>query len=249
MRKLYAGKGSWVRKKSVGRALAEVQTFIDQYHPGFLNFDDDTFIKDRNWLFEFLDGYRKITALPFDCNSRPETINDAVCAALKAANCQFLCIGIESGSETFRRELYGRTMTNESIVSAFRTARAHGLKTYSFNMVGAPGETFRDYLETVRLNRRIMPDAFQITTYYPFPGSALYDKAAADGLIDHTGHADNYLSHSLLSMKQFPKWQIRYASESFALRVYAGENPGLRLYLRLARLLVGSWLRTKGLRR
>lgn len=140
-------------------------------------------------------------------------------------------------------------MTNDSIVSAFRTARAHGLKTYSFNMVGAPGETFRDYLATVRLNRRIMPDAFQITTYYPFPGSELYTKAEASGLIDHAGHADNYLSHSLLSMKQFPKWQIRYASETFPVRVYAGEKPGLRLYLQLLRILISGWLRSKGITR
>ena len=249
LRKIYAGKGSWVRKKSLSRALAEVQSFIDQYHPSFLNFDDDTFIKDRAWLFEFLDGYRKITKLPFDCNSRPETINDAVCAALKAANCRSLCIGIESGNERLRRQLYGRTMTNEAIISAFRAAHRHGLKTYSFNMVGAPGETFRDYLETVRLNQLVKPDAFQITTYYPFPGSQLYARAKADGLIDHGGYVDNYYSHSLLSMKQFPKWKIRYAAETFSVRVRAGEKPGLRLYARLLRMRAGAWLRAKGLRK
>ena len=125
-------------------------------------------------------------------------------------------------------------MTNEAIISAFSSAHRHGLKTYSFNMVGAPGETFRDYLETVRLNRLVKPDAFQITTYYPFPGSQLYAQAEAEGLIDHGGYVDNYYSHSLLSMKQFPKWKIRYAAETFSVRVRAGEKPGLRLYAAVA---------------
>lgn len=249
MRKIYAGKGAWVRKKSVGRALAEVRSFIDLHHPAFLNFDDDTFIKDRAWLFEFLDGYRKMTTLPFDCNSRPETINDPVCAALKAANCRTLCIGIESGSESLRKRLYGRNMTNKTIIAAFRAARAHGLRTFAFNMVGAPGETFRDYLKTVLLNRRIKPDAFQLTIYYPFPGSELYARAKAAGLIDHSSYADNYMANSLLTMKQFPKWQIRYAMETFSVCVRPGENRGLLLYVKLLRMFLGRWLRAKGLRK
>jgi anaerobic magnesium-protoporphyrin IX monomethyl ester cyclase len=223
--------------------------FIEQYQPSFLNFDDDTFIKDRAWLFEFLDGYRAITALPFDCNSRPETINDAVCAALKAANCRTLCIGIESGSESFRKRLYGRKMSNKTIVAAFRAARAHGLQTFAFNMVGAPGETFRDYLKTVLLNRRIRPDAVQLTIYYPFPGSELYARAEREGLIDHASYSDTYLTDSLLSMKQFPKWQIRYAIETFSACVHPGKNAGLRLYVQLLRKFAGGWLRAKGLRK
>ena len=227
LRKIYAGKGEYVRKKSVARALEEVQKFIMTYQPAILNFDDDTFIKDRKWTSEFLSGYQQLTDTPFNCNSRPETIDAEICRELKAANCKSFCIGIESGSERFRREKYGRRMSNQLIIEAFNHAHKAGLETYAFNMVGAPDETFADYLETVHLNQSIMPTGLQMTIYYPYPGSELYSYACANKSVDDKVYADNFICEPMLNMKQFPKWKIRYAAQTFQFRVYEQDRHWL----------------------
>lgn len=220
LRRLYAGKGSYIRKKSVARAIEEVRRFIGQYHPRELNFDDDTFIKDKEWLYAFLEEYRKITNIPFNCNSRPETINDEVCMRLKEAGCEVLCIGIENGSEEFRKKHFKRAMSNDAIITAFRLLRKHGIRSYAFNIVGAPDETYDDYLDTVRLNRVIQPDDSQITIFYPYPGSELYNYAMEKGYLRTPEFRDSFISRTLLRMKQFPAWKISFAAFFFKYRLW-----------------------------
>lgn len=220
LRRIYDGKGAFVRKKSVARAMAEVRAFVAGHAPVELNFDDDTFVKDKRWLAEFLGHYRQEVALPFNCNTRAETLDDEICRLLKEAGCRIVCIGIESGNEQFRRTMYKRNMSNEALIRAFDLLRKHGLASYAFNIVGAPDETFSHYLDTVKLNRLVRPDGWQITTFYPYPGSELYEYAHKKGYLAG-GYSDSFVSGSLLRMKTFPAWLIRFASASFHYRLWS----------------------------
>lgn len=220
LRRIYAGKGNFVRKKSVARAILEVRAFVSAYAPAELNFDDDTFVKDKGWLADFLGAYRQEFEIPFNCNTRAETVDDEVCRMLKTAGCRIVCIGIENGNEEFRRKVLKRNMSDDALVKAFALLRQHGLQSYAFNIVGAPDETYAHYLDTVRLNRRIRPDGWQITTFYPFPGSELYEYARERGYLTG-GYSDSFVSRSLLKMKCFPAWQIRFAAVTFQYRLWS----------------------------
>lgn len=242
LRRLYSGKGKYVRKKSVKRAIDEVHDFIKQYKPLKLNFDDDTFIKDKQWLMQFLKEYKQLTDIPFDCNSRPETLDDDVCKSLKEANCDTLCIGVESGSEDFRRTMLKRKMTNDSIIKAFSLLRKYGIKSYSFNIVGAPGDTYQNYLETVNLNRKIKPDGFQITVFYPYPATDLFQYAKEKGMLKDNVFKDSFVSSSLLRMKEFPSWKINFAKNTFAYRIWSGEKTFFRRIIFLLNLFSGGYI-------
>jgi len=220
LRKLYSGKGKYVRIKSVQRAIEEVNKIIRTYKPTELNFDDDTFIKDKNWTISFLNEYKKLTRTPFNCNSRPETLDEEVCHHLYEANCKTLCVGIENGNEEFRRKIYKRNTSNESIKRAFSLLHKYKLKSYAFNMVGAPDETYDLYRDTVKLNREILPKSHQITIYYPYPGTELYDYAKLKGYIKNDAYSDDFISKSILQMKQFPRWKIQYAQKMFYYNVF-----------------------------
>lgn len=218
---LYKGKGKFSRIKSIKRAIAEISDFIMRYSPKKLNFDDDTFVKNKEWLFSFLTEYQRITNIPFDCNTRPETLDDETCRRLKGANCKTLCIGIESGNEAIRRDRFNRNMSNETIKRAFALARKYKIGTYAFNMVGVPDEKYEDHLDTIKLNREINPTSTQITIYYPYPGTELYRYAKEKGYIrDVLDYKDSFVSRSILTMKQFPKWKISMAYYLFLYNVY-----------------------------
>lgn len=231
LRRLYKGKGKYIRIKSAKRAIEEVACFINKYNPSILNFDDDTFIKNKEWLHLFLDEYKKLTNIPFNCNTRPETINEELCQKLREANCSSISIGIESGNELLRQKILKRRMSNESIKKTFDLLRKHGIRTSSYNMVGIPDETYEDYLDTVKLNREISPDHMQISIFYPYLGTDLGNYAKEKGMMsgdDNFSHS--YFSKSIMNMEQFPKWQIKYAYLFFHFNVFKNKSTIKAVY-------------------
>jgi len=208
-----------VRYKSPVRAIKEINDFLKRYKPDVLYFDDDTFFKSRKWLKEFIDLYKKDINYPFVCNTRPETINEETVSLMKEANCQKILIGIESGSQTIRQKVLGRRMDNETIMRAFDIVKKYGIKTSSFNMVGIPGETLDDHMETVKLNQKIAPDEVQITIFYPYRGTKLGDEAYAGGFVKEKGYP-TYFGKTILDFPDFSKDSIEKASRMFKFRVY-----------------------------
>lgn len=225
IRKMNAKKGRYVRFKSIDRAIQEIQKFLKVFDVSVLNYDDDTFTKNKEWLFAFLKEYKKEINIPFNCNARPETLNDEVCKALKDANCRSVSMGVESGNENIRKHILKRTMTNESLIEAFAMLKRHGIITSSFNMVGIPEETYEEYLDTVKLNRTILPDQMQISIYYPYPGTELANYAIEKGYLPSKEvFSHSYFSESILDMKKFPKWKIKIAYTMFHFNVFKEQS-------------------------
>lgn len=169
------GQTGTIRWKSPRRAIAEVRDLIEYADPPEIYIDDDTFLKRPKWVMEFCELYRREIARPFFCNARPETVKPAVVEVLAAAGCAAVGIGIESGSARIRSEVLDRRMSDDMIVQAFDLLHQAGLKTWSFNMVGIPGETPDDLLATVKLNERVQTDYVRISIFTPYPGTPFFD--------------------------------------------------------------------------
>jgi anaerobic magnesium-protoporphyrin IX monomethyl ester cyclase len=70
------------------------------------------------------------------------------------ANVTALNVGLQSGSKRVRRQILKRPRyTNEELIGFCRMAREFGVATFLFVLMGVPGETFEDYLETVEVVR------------------------------------------------------------------------------------------------
>ncbi len=192
-RRLYKGKGKWVRFRSPDNLLGEIRLLVPQYSPRILDFNDDIFTLDRDWTMTFLEGYRREFGFPFRCNVRVETVDRTVLEALKEAGCDAIRVGVEQGDEEFRRKVLKRNMTNEQIEQVFRWAREIGLGAWSFNMLGFPGETPRLAARTLELNSRIRPDHLQISIFNPYPGTALWEECLREGYLpEGTEALDGY---------------------------------------------------------
>ena len=104
-------------------------------------------------------------------------------------------------------------------------ARKAGLKFFVFNMIGLPGETYDNYLETVSLNRQSQPDLHYTGIFFPYPGTELYDMCVREGFIKAP------LSHRLerrqpmIDYPHFSKRQIKKAYTWFNYHVYKGHKP------------------------
>ena len=226
--------GRYVRFRSVESAFAEIRQVTSRYKMQTLYFNDDCFTAQKSFLDEFCARYPHEFSFPFDINARPETLNDDICRQLKGAGCRRVSIGIENGSEQFRREVLGRRQSNEQIVAAFAACRKAGLKTKSFNIVGFPYETLAIFQETVNLNRRIQPDSVIIGVFEPYPGTKLAEVCLQEGFISANSAETCFVGRrdTVLNMLQFPRKEILKCFRNFAFNVYRQNAPFKAMFYR-----------------
>ena len=183
MKRLYKGKGKFLRQRSPENVIEEIGGLKDKYNIQSLNFYDEAFGYNHKWLERFCDIYGSEFRFPFGAMVRVETMNRSTFKMMRKAGLEIIYIGIESGDETFRRDIMGRKMSNESIIQTCRDAQAEGIQVWTLNMVGVPGETPERIKDTMALNKTINPEFINISIFQPFPGTQLYDECVEKNYI------------------------------------------------------------------
>lgn len=229
-KKKYAGLGKYVRWRSVDKALEEIRLERDTHNFDHFKLDDDTFSLNKDWMREFCEKIAmKRWGLTFECNVRPGTIDEEGMKILKEGGCVMVKIGIESGDENLRKNILNRHFLNEDIVKIFAMARRFGIKTFSFNMIGAPGETRETIMETINLNRKIKPNFMQITAFYPYPDTILGEQCLKNGYIEKE-YEDSYMEKSILRLPTISRREIEKSIKNFKFKVYWGYNKKKALF-------------------
>ena len=164
--------------------------------------------------------------MPFECNARVETISDSVCEDLKSAGCTSIDFGVESGSEWLRNNIVNRKHKNQLIINAFNTVKKHGLKGFSYNIVGMPFETPEMMKQTYELNRNDLKAARygRAFYYYPYPGTGMHDlsikyKMLRTGIEQLTGYLESpSVKETHATHKEIRKW-FKKINLLFAVRL------------------------------
>lgn len=196
-RKMYQGKGKYTRRLSVERAVEELKTIKERYSLETVTFGDDTFTLDAEWLFPFLNRYRKEIGLPFTCGARADLMTEKTVRKLKDAGCYMVCFGLESANEYLRNKLLKKRISNEQIVKAANLFKRYGLLLYTFNMLGIPGERVEDAIETAKFNVRIGATQAWSAVLQLYPGTEIFEYAKEKRMVDENLSLDNfsYLFH------------------------------------------------------
>ncbi len=166
VRSLYSGKGKWRREKSPERIVQEVRMFRDEYGLDCVYWIDEVMLTDIDRLRNFRDIYSTEIGAPFVFMERPENMTDEKVRTIKQAGAQMVSIGIESGDESIRKNLLSRRQSQATIVSAFKTAKKHGLTTHAFTMIGFPGEETDSIKKTYNLISESQPDTVQAAIFF-----------------------------------------------------------------------------------
>lgn len=223
-KKIYKELGPYIRFRSVKLALDEIEDLKKKYNFEYFKLDDDTFSLNRAWLREFCEELgKKKWGLTFECNVRPGTVNEGDMKFLKKASCQMIKIGIETGSPELRKEILKRSFSNEDIIKTFELAKKYDIETYSFNMIGVPGETLDTIKQTIDLNKKIQPDLMQVTAFYPYPETVLGDMCFKKGYVKRT-QEDSYMSKSVLKLPTISSKEIEREVREFKFNVYNAYN-------------------------
>jgi len=182
----------YFRRRSVGNILEELRWAVQTFpFIGEICFCDDTFTsRPLKEIEEFARGYKEQIGLPFYILTSPANVSTEKIDLLVDAGLTNIGMGIQSGSNR-TIDLYGRQRVGsveQSLKAAQIMNRHKGrlLPYYDF-IIENPFENREDLAETVRLLIRL-PRPYRTRVYALsfFPGTKLYAKADAAGLLHAT---------------------------------------------------------------
>jgi radical SAM superfamily enzyme YgiQ (UPF0313 family) len=186
LRQIYGGKGKYVRRRSVANVTDELVWAKDRFpHLSLIDFYDDVFTFDKEWLHEFAVQYERKVALPFFCYTHPSMIDEEMVRLLKHTGLKATAMGIQSGSEDVRGQCYHRTgHTNEDIVQAAQWFHQYDIEAAYDVLLDNPFENEADRWATLDLLLNL-PRPFQIHQHSLtfFPGTPLTATALAQKVI------------------------------------------------------------------
>jgi anaerobic magnesium-protoporphyrin IX monomethyl ester cyclase len=188
MRELYKGKGKYVRIREIDSVIDECRQLISATSVKTIYFADDVFGMKKEWLYDFLEVYKREINLPFICLVRADIVasDDVYAKKLFEAGCRSVFFGVESGNEKLRNDVLVKQLSNDQILRAAHLLHEAGIKFRTYNIVGLPDETLEDAFSTVEMNIKIKADYPWCSIFSPFPGTALTDYAFAKGYLSPT---------------------------------------------------------------
>jgi radical SAM superfamily enzyme YgiQ (UPF0313 family) len=143
-------------------------------------------------------------------------VDKDIVKVMKETGGEYLAMGVECGDEEFRKRVLHRNMSNERIEEAFRVCKEVGIGTCAFNVIGWPVVEDEELCrKTVQLNEKLKADIMQVTWFYPFPGTEMYEKCVEEDLIDKEVQLRSYHNGSVLKMHKGKEKNAKVYLERF----------------------------------
>ncbi len=175
--------GRRLRLRSVDNVLAEFDALEHRVGQRSVWFQDETFGVNTHWADEFLDKLRERNqrrgyVWQWGGNSRANLASLERYRRMKAAGCNAVSFGVESGDEEILKRVM-KGITPVMAVDGIAAARKAGLTAAAFFILGHPGETWRTALKTVHLAARCRADSIAVGVMVPYPGTEVWRMAHA----------------------------------------------------------------------
>ena len=165
--------------------LAEVDAVCERWPRPFLEFADDNSFVNRRWWLRFLPELAKRNARWFTETDARIGDDPELLAALAAAGCKEVLIGMESptaaGLPAMERKADFKLKALDAGPRRVRAIQSHGIRVNGCFILGLDGQTPEVFGQVERMASELGLFDVQITLQTPFPGTPLYDRLAAAG--------------------------------------------------------------------
>jgi radical SAM superfamily enzyme YgiQ (UPF0313 family) len=178
------GPRRW-RARSVESVVAEWRWLVEELQVAEIGVLDDSFNIDRKRVLAICqqlvdEGLNRVPWIMIN-GIRANLADEEVLGAMKAAGCLRAAFGVESGNQQILDTVVDKQLTLDQVRSAFQAARAVGLETIGFFIIGLPGETEATMDETIQFACELDPVVANFSIATPFPGTEMYKTVKAQG--------------------------------------------------------------------
>jgi radical SAM superfamily enzyme YgiQ (UPF0313 family) len=180
------GPRRW-RARSVASVVAEWRRLVEEMGVREIGVLDDSFNINRQRVLDICQalvdqGLNRVPWIMIN-GIRANLADEEVLGAMRRAGCIRTAFGVESGNQAILDEVVDKHLTLDQVRAAFRAARAVGMETIGFFIVGLPGETEATMDDTIRLACELDPLVANFSIATPFPGTQMYETVKAKGRI------------------------------------------------------------------
>lgn len=161
--------------------ITKLGELVENYGVRNVKFADEMFVLNRRHVSAICD---LIIERGYDLNiwayARVDTVADGMAEKLKAAGFNWLCFGIESGSERVRDDVDKR-FNEEQIAATMEMVQSAGINIIGNYMFGLPEDDMESMQATLDLAMDLNNEFVNFYCAMAYPGSSLHDQAVREG--------------------------------------------------------------------
>lgn len=174
--------GSKYRQRSLDSIFAEIDYLVEHYDISYIALREELFATDNARVEEFC---RRVEPYGFDWSIqlRIDNINEQLVRMLQNTRCRYIFVGVESACDEVLKSMR-KGITIKEIEYALQLLHDAGLNFRTGVILGDTADTYEtacrtlDWFERHRATYRLYADMI-----IAFPGSVLYKRAIAEGVI------------------------------------------------------------------
>jgi radical SAM superfamily enzyme YgiQ (UPF0313 family) len=238
--KIYCHEKMHIRRRSVGNVIEELKQVKARGKAKLILFNDEVFGTSLKWLEEFSEIYPAAVGIRFFCSLHPGIVKEKTVELLKKSGCWCVAIGVQSGSERIRQEIFNRHISNKQIIEAVLNIKRAGILVYVDNIFGAPTESEEDLEECLKLYLTIRPDRLQTFRLTYFPGTEIIKYGLQENCITpedvkqiEAGYIGNLHLAGSIQKDQARSYE-KYAVLFHALTIFTND----KVYNRVSKILL-----------
>ncbi len=146
---------------------------------------DDSFNIDRERVLAICDliigeGLNHVPWIMIN-GIRANLVDEELLGRMREAGCIRTAFGVESGNQQILDTVIDKHLTLDQVRAAFKAAKAVGMETIGFFIIGLPGETEETMEDTIRFAIELDPVVANFSMATPFPGTEMYNQVLDNG--------------------------------------------------------------------
>lgn len=178
--------GRQYRTRSADNVLRELDWLVEEFGIEEIKVQDDNFTVNRKRAMDILQGmierpYHLYWNMPNGV--AVWTLDNEILAMMKDAGCFEMTMAVESGNQKVLHDMIKKPLKLDKVREINRQARELGISRFAYFIIGFPGETKEQIMDTVNFARELRLDMSVIFIYNPLPGSELFHECLKRGYI------------------------------------------------------------------
>lgn len=187
--------GGPTRYRSAEHMIGEMEMLIKNYGIKCFSFDDDNFFMNKHKAEELLQMIidRKLNITWLMPATAVFMMDEHTVDLAKASGCVYLNIAIESGSPRVLNEVIKKPINFDRLLRMINYIKKVGGIDLAANfIIGSPGETYDEILQTIRFAEMIDVDYVKFFISTPLPNTKMFEMAKKMGYLDDTFKFDQH---------------------------------------------------------
>lgn len=202
--------GKRFRGRSAENVLKEISLLYQEYGIREIHFEDDCFNFDINRAKKILDlliASGMDLSIRFPNGLRADYVDEDLISKMKRAGVYQISIGVETASPRIMKKIR-KVLNLKKVEETVELALRHGLTVRGFFMIGFPGETKKEIMQTIEYAKNLDIHFASISIVTPYPGTELYEIAANGGYIKDRDYSGYFFAKASIETNEFTREEL-----------------------------------------